>query len=400
VDSKIRIFVFGGILVIWLSSGAHNMGSASSWSWTPSLSFSERYDDNVFLVRNSRTSDFVSIVEPQLRISSSTGQLSTHIQYRAQVKRYVKTSELNTVDHFADLEWGAHLSKSSSLTILDQFSFTSDSTQISSLGVAVPRGDVYSNNSAIRLQLSRVDLLHQHGLQGFEAAGFNDSESHAFHEQMALPLSARYEFTQSYGLRYFLVEGAPDLRSHTAGVGLRYHFSPTFFIGLEGGVSHWRTSSDESFRTEPSVRLNLQKSFRQLRLSFSYLEDIQTQFQGSAEYELRRTVLRMNYSKELTPGGGVFGTATDRQSASVNLQQDISRKADLALTVSYSAIRPIDTDLSRITSYRGDAAFGYVIQPWLRAGVYYNYFKQDSDDFIQQEFRRHQGTLSLTITMP
>jgi hypothetical protein len=146
--------------------------------------------------------------------------------------------------------------------------------------------------------------------------------------------------------------------------------------------------------------VDVEKSFERLKLSFSYLEAIQTQFQGNAEYTMKRGVLRMHYSKELASGGGVFVEATDRQTATVNLQQRISQRVDLVLTAGYTTTQPIETDLGRITSYRGEAAFGYMIQPWLRAGIYYNYFKQDSDDAVQQEFRRHQGTLSLTMTMP
>jgi hypothetical protein len=386
--------------MIVLNLGTENTVTASSLRLTPSLTFSELYDDNVFLVRENRTSDYVSIVEPQLRVSSSVGEISRSIQYRAQVERYAKTSGLNTVNHFSDLDWRTRLTKSTTLTVSDHFSFTSDSTEISTLGVAVPRGDVYSNASVVGLQLSRLALLYQYGLQGFEAAELSDNQSHTFQGQIGLPLSAHYEFTQSYRLRYYVQDNQVDLRSHTVGTGLRYRLSPSFMIGLEGGVAYWRTSTDDSFRTGPMVRVDLEKSFRRLRLNFTYLEDIRTQFQGSVEYGLRRTVLRLNYSRELTAGGGVLKTATDRQTASVNLQQGISRRADLNLTAGYSTSRPIERNQDRFKSYRGAVAFSYVIRPWLRGAIRYNYFKQDSDDTAQQEFKRHQGILSLTFTMP
>jgi len=400
VRSKVNIFAFGGIFVILLGSGTQNRVSASPWSWTPSLTFSERYDDNLFLARENRNSDFVSIFTPQFRVSSPVEQRPRYIQYRAEVERYTRHSELNTVNHFSDLEWTSPLSKTAMLTLADHFGFTSDSTEISTLGVAVPRGNTYSNNSAIGLQLSWLVLSYQYGLQAFEDASLNDSQSHTFDEQWTLPLSARYSLTQSYRMRYFVQDGGADLRSHSVGTGLRFLLTPTFTVGLEGGIAYWRSSTDNSFRTSPMGRLDLEKSFRDLRLSFSLLEDIQTQFRGSVQYALRNTVLRLDYSKELTAGGGVLGTVTDRQEASINLQQAITRRTNLTVMAGYGTSQPIHREQDRFTSYRGETDFNYVIRPWLRMGVHYGYLKQDADGTTQQEFRRHQGTVSLTATLP
>ncbi len=386
--------------MILLGSGTQTMVSASPWSWTPSLTLSERYDDNLFLVRENRSSDFVSILTPQLRVSSTVEQRPRYIQYRAEIQRYAKHSELNTVNHFSDLEWTSPLSKSALLTLTDHFGFSSDSTEISTLGVAVPRGDTYSNNSVIGLQLSWLVLSYQYGLQAFESASLNDSQSHTFDEQLTLPLSARYSFTQSYRMRYFLQDGKADLRSHSMGTGLKSLITPTFTVGLEGGISYWRASTDNSFRTSPMGRLDLEKSFRNLKLSFSLLKDIQTQFRGSVEYSLRHTILRLDFSKELTAGGGVLGTATNHQEASVNLRQDITKRTNLTVMAGYGTSRPIHTEQDRFTSYRGETDFNYVIRPWLSMGIHYSYLKQDADSPAQQEFRRHQGTVSLTTTLP
>jgi hypothetical protein len=201
-------------------------------------------------------------------------------------------------------------------------------------------------------------------------------------------------------MRYFLQDGRADLRSHTAGTGLRSLISPTLTLGLEGGITYWRTSTDNSFRTSPMGRLDLEKSFRNLKLAFSFLKDIQTQFRGSAEYTLRHAILRLDYSKELTAGGGVLGTATNRQEASVNLQQNITKRTNLTVTGGYGTSRPIHTEQDQFTTYRGKIDFNYMIRPWLTMGVHYSYLKQDADNPTQQEFKRHQGTMSLTTTLP
>ncbi len=387
--------------MILLGSGTQTMVSAAPWRWTPSLTFSERYDDNLFLVRENRKSDFISIFTPQLRVSSPVGQDSQYIQYRAQVERYTKHSELNKVNHFSDLQWTSQLSKSVTLTLADHFGFTVDSTQISTLGVAVPRGNIYSNDSVIDLKISWLALSYQYGLQAFEDAALSDSQSHNFNEQLTLPLSAHNSLTQSYRMRYFIQDSGLDLRSHSVGTGFRSLLTPTFTLGLEGGIVYWRTSTDDSFRISPSGRLDLEKSFRDLKLTFSFLQEIRTQFRGSMQYTLRNTALRLDYSKDLTAGGGALRTATDRQSASLNLQQNITRRTNLTVMAGYGTSRPIHRGQDRFTSYRGETNFNYVIRPWLRMDVHYSYLKQDADGTTQQqEFRRHQGTVSLTTTLP
>lgn len=386
--------------MVLLNSGTETLVSASPWRWTSSVTLSERYDDNLLLVPENEASDFVTILAPQLRVSSSSGEVPRYIQYRAQVERYTRSGELNTVKHFAELEWTARITKAATLTLTDHFSFTPDSTEITSVGVAVPRGDAYGNDSAVGLRFSVLDLSYQYGLREFEAHQLSDSESHILEERVALPLTIRHVVTQSYRLRHFIEDGKATLRSHTVGAGLQYHFTTTFLIGAEGGIAYWRTSSDDSFRSGPMVGFNLDKSFKQLKLSFSYLKDFQSQWRGSVEYSLEKTVLRINYSKELTAGSGVLREAVNRQTASANLQQRISRRADLALTAGYTTNRPISGDQNRFKSYRGETSLSYVIRPWLKTSIQYNYFKQDSDGTAQPEFRRHQGMLSLTATMP
>lgn len=399
MEPQIKNFAWGGALIVVLLCTLQDNLHASTLRYRLSLAVSERFDDNPLLVQENRVSDYVTILEPQLRIASAKNR-DQYVQYRAQVERYARNSELNTVDHFAGLVWGIHLSKSIHLTLSDSFTFSSDSTDVTSLSVVVPRGNVYTNNSSVGLHTSSISLQYQQEFYGFEAAELNDSQSHTFLEEFAQRLSVHYELRQSFLQRQFLLEDEVNLQSHTVGIELRYYFTSTSYVGLAGGVSRWRTSTSESFNTDPMIRLDLQRSFGRLQVGFSYLEDVDTQFKGSAEYELRRTTLRMQYSRRLTPGGGVFSTPTSSQTADMSIRRSISRKMDLALTSGYGIHKSLEDSQDRFDSYRGTVVFAYLIRPWLQVGVQYEYFQQASEGLVPgEDFKRNQGMVTLTTVL-
>lgn len=383
-----------------LVPGTENLIFASPLRWTPSLTLSERYNDNIFLVSQNKTSDHVTLLVPQLDVSSLSSPHTRNIRYRSQIERYASTPELNNVKHFTNLEWNTSLTKSSTLTFTDDFSFTPDSDNISSLGIVAPRGNAYRNDSTVQFQFSGLDLSYQYGLQAFDLASLNDSQSHTLAEQVTLPLSAYYGVTQSYRFRYFIQGGDVVFRSHTVGPGLRYQFSPTFSMGAGGGVVYWRGSTDDTYRSQRMVSLDLQKTFKALKFNVLYLRDVQTEWKANVTYTLRNTVFLADYSRGLTAGGGLLGGAVNRQTAKIQLQHALGQKIGMTLSATYSTSRPSSNGQNRFSSYQADAAFAYVIRSWLRTNVQYNYFKQDSDNPGQQEITRNQVTLTLSATLP
>jgi polysaccharide export outer membrane protein len=386
---------------------------APSLRLTPSVIALERYDDNITFVRDGVEPDFTTVVVPKLVLSSSADALSGDASYRASIERYQDKTEFNKVKHFADAKWTAQFQKTATLTLEDHFSRTSDSTDIPSVGVAVPRGNVYGNDLSIGLQFQGFGLSSQHGIQDFEDNQLLDSLSHNIEERLVLPLPplTQLKMTQSYHLRYYQQDSQTALqtifRSHSAGIGLRHYFSPTFFVGLEGGVAHWRALNDESFRSEAMIRfeienqINFEKPSSQLKLSLSYLEDIRTQWLAAVDYRLNSTRCRIDFSRELILGSGLLVHTVARRGAGVQLAQAIGEKADLTLKGTYAAYQSINGDNPRFKTYHGEVGFNYAIVPWLKAQVGYNFFTQDSWKFGGlHEFARNQATLSLTGTIP
>lgn len=381
--------------------GTQDQIFALPYRWTPSLVVWELYDDNIYLVRKDQTSDFVTIIAPQFRISSTEGKVKQEFQYKAQYEWYSRAEELNTLKHFADLDWTARIKESGSLMLKDRFSFTPDSTEISSVGAVVPRGRAYGNDSSVGLHISRIDLSYQYAMRLFDDADLIDTQTHTFEERVALPLlSPREELTQSYRFRYFIEDSSTSLTSHTVGAGLLYHFSPTFRMGAEGGLVYWEASGDNSFQSKPTFGFNLGKDFKQLKLRFSFLKDIQTELQGEAEYTTKRTVFRMNYSKELTIGSGAIRGSVNQQTASASLQHTMGRRTAFSFEATYTTQKIPSGNLNRLVIYRGDARLTYALRSWLSVAIRDLYIRQDAVNPLVQEFARNQLYLGLTASMP
>jgi hypothetical protein len=408
VGSKTAVFSFGGILAILFISGTQDQTFAQPFRWASSVGVGQRYDDNIYLVRKDQTSDFVTLITPRFGISSTEGKANQDFQYRAQIERYESAEELNTVKHFGILNWTSRIKESGSLVLTDRFSFTPDSTDISSVGAVIPRGKAYGNESTVSIKIPWTNLSYQYDLRSYEAAELIDAQTHILEERLAVPLfSARQELTQIYRFRYFLQDGTAGLdsqnetwSSHNAGAGLQYYFSPTLLMGAEGGVVYWQNSGDSSSEFKPTFSFNLRKDFKHLKLSFSWMGDIEAQVRGNARYEMKRTVFTIDYSKYFTLYGGTTEGVVDRQVATIDLQHTMGRRTSFTLGTTFGTEKPIGASENQIVTLRESASLAYTFRPWLSGGIHYNYFRQDSNDPFAREFTRNQLYMVLTSSMP
>ena len=400
---KVTFFVLGGVAIVMILVLGSSAFSAPL-RWGSSVSVTQEYDDNVFLSRADRTSDFITRLAPQFRVSSDADKMQWLIRYAPLSDWHVRRKELNTIKHFLDLGWSVPVTQGGVLSLSDHFGFTPDSTEISSVGVAVPRGDLYSNTAALQFQSSRLSLSYSNGFQAFKSAQLRDGLSHTVHEQAALPLSNRYQLTQSYRMRYFLLDGEDNFRSHALGAGLKFQASRTFSMGAEAGGSYWRASTDDSFRTSGMYQVDLDQKFKDFSLGLSYLKDIRTQLRAKAGYRLRKGSVGASFSRDLAAGGGALGNTVDRQSADLRWTQSVGRRANLFLAAGYSTHKSISGAQSAFKAYRGSAGLTGTIRPWLNASMRYQYFKQlvsgGQVSPAAEEFTRNQGIFSLTAVMP
>jgi len=383
-----------------------------SFQLIPSLAALKKYDDNPTFVKDSKEPDIVTALEPGLQFAVSSSVLTGNLNYRALLDYYEQEPDLNTAKHFADLDWTVHLSEIMSLTMEDHFSYTLDSTEYHSVGVAVPRGEgLYANELDVGFNLSEFDLSYYQGDQHYDSLPFLDSVARRLEEHFAFPLLPQLKATQSYRLRLYrqwdLTKYRRVFESHTAGIGLRYYLSSTFFAGLEGGIAHWESLTDDAFRSEGMVRFDVQnqielgKSLGHLDLKLSYLEDVESQLLAALDFRFLGTTLGVNLSRELILGGGLLVGAVTRQGAGIQWVQAIGEKNEISLGAAYAEFESINGNIPQFKTYLGEVGISSSMAPWLKGQIGYTFFIQDSSGFSGlHEFVRNQGTVSLTALVP
>ncbi len=73
--------------------------AASEYTVEPSLSLSEEYNDNLFLTRSDRISDFISYVSPGIDLSAKSINSELRLSYSPTFSFYGSHNELNDTAH-------------------------------------------------------------------------------------------------------------------------------------------------------------------------------------------------------------------------------------------------------------------------------------------------------------
>lgn len=89
--------------------------------FTPSISVSETYDDNVFLSERNERSDYITAVTPSLTLNVLTDKTKLGMNYRPTFVWYSDFSENNTTRHQGTVSWDQQLTQYLSLNLTDTY---------------------------------------------------------------------------------------------------------------------------------------------------------------------------------------------------------------------------------------------------------------------------------------
>lgn len=94
---------------------------------TPSLSLSERYDDNIFQTSFDQQDDFVTVVSPGVRLQYvPLADMTLDVDYRADIELFADHSEQNQVAHRGSLQFVSQLTRLLSLSLRDSLVITEE----------------------------------------------------------------------------------------------------------------------------------------------------------------------------------------------------------------------------------------------------------------------------------
>ena len=96
-------------------------GSTWAQRQIPAISVNETYDDNIYLTRTDKTSDFITAVTPSLALNILSQHTKLGVSYAPSFVWYADYSENNTTRHLANAKWDQQLSQYLSFNLTDSY---------------------------------------------------------------------------------------------------------------------------------------------------------------------------------------------------------------------------------------------------------------------------------------
>jgi hypothetical protein len=284
------------IMALLLFSASESFGQILNL--TPSLSLSERYDDNIFQTSTDKETDFVTIVTPgiQLRYQPASDTL-LELDYRTDFEFFAQNTEQNQIGQRGTLRFSSPITPFLSLTMSDSLIITEEPgdrfveidevTGLRSISQE-NRGQTVRNRAVATLQAllsarSTLSLLFDSLIEDVENVSEVDEYRYTLGAELGYSTNVRrgslvrlfYDATfHNFSANAPLLPGQseqPNFQVHTFNVGYLHPFSPTL-VG-DASVGYAMTTSDaaaEDDHTAFVANLGLTKTLREGNISFRY----------------------------------------------------------------------------------------------------------------------------------
>ncbi len=341
----------------------------------PSVTFSERYDTNVFRVPEARLPgrrlwDFTTSVTPEVQILNKFHQADTTIKAQVSGNHFVNNPELNFVSTnvrlYSNLDgWVQQYVRGASLQISDSFRFT-------------PEPPAFLTGTQPEPTAQRSDLL----VRGIQAARAN-TYTNAASARGSLPVTRRLSLRGDYSFSLFRVGSTLadpggslaffSTNLHDWSVGSAYRLTRADHVSLnyrttEMSLSGAGLSAGFTARGVAAEYARLARDWTAtLTGGATHLEEgDRVYFTGSvavtAEYDAS-THLRAAVSREIAPaffGTGIStGGALVSTSGGVSVDRKLSKLLIFTGSANYAVNQTAPVDLRTYTSYRVSLLFTY-----------------------------------------
>lgn len=245
--------------------------------FTPRLTVTEQYTNNVFFTARDRREDYVTRIAPGLGYvrSGNHGQLVA--DYAVESRVYANNTNQNRAlsRQNGELFGWMDLTSRTSVTVFDRFESFQDPTEQQVPGILGTFGRTSINIGVLMLRhrlTPSVDLLANYGnfLWSVDAPGAINSMTHEGEFGVRVRESRWGRSTAKYRLRFFDFERGRDFQSHTVMVGHELDLSET--LVLSGTVGVVRVAPDSS--TDVMAQASIKKSLGDALFELTYARDV------------------------------------------------------------------------------------------------------------------------------
>ncbi len=343
--------------------------------FSPRLTLTEQYTDNVFFTAQNRGTDYITKIAPGISYMTSGrhGQLTA--DYAIESRMYVNNTNQNRAVSRQNGELLAllNLTSRTTLTLFERFESFQDPTEQQVPGILGTFGRTSINMGALMIKhrlTPAVDLLVNYGnfLWSVDAPGAINSMTHEGELGARVRESHWGRTTVKYRFRFFDFQQGRDLQSHSAMVGHEMDLSETLAVsGTLGAVRVAPTPSTLNLMAQASIK----KSIGEALYELSYMRDV------------------------FPPSGGISQPLVGdfvRASAKIRIANGFLLDAGLVWVLTSTS-----SDDLKVNTLKWNAGISYAPTSWLVARVGYDMFDQ-REDLFGTSTSRAANKISLRLT--
>ena len=115
------LWSLGRVLVLFAVAVLFAATSWAEWHFLPALELEESYDSNINLDPDHETSDFITRLNPELRLEEVSATRTFAASYTMSLNNFRRHSENNYIGHTGELSWDQRLSRNLSWHIMNTY---------------------------------------------------------------------------------------------------------------------------------------------------------------------------------------------------------------------------------------------------------------------------------------
>lgn len=353
VGSRRLLLLFLAMLLV----GKAGLALAESLTLTPSLTLSEEYDDNVLLSPTDRQSDFVTTVNPGLRLTLKESPWTVTAAASLRAVYYGERSELNSSTdnrqgHFAiEFRPTPRLTASLSDTVVRSLDpgEVDPETGIITGRFASTRNSLRPAVSYQLNPLTRIHLQYAFTILRSDSTLVQESDTHEAGLSVERELTPRTSGTLRYDFGHFQTEDGPGRDAHLPAIGLVHSLSPTTQVAADAGPLV-REKPDGKTEITLGGRVRYNQDFSRGRLSLSYDRSARV--------------------------AGVRGEAAAAQTLRLNVNYRVGPAVTVALESGVTATREPEVAVDFLV-YSAAIRVDYQLLRWLSVNAGYRHQSQD-----------------------
>ena len=218
----IKIFYIAAILCLFAS-----FAFGYQINFTPRISTSEEYTDNVFLSDTNKEHDYITTISPGFTIEALGKNSGATVSYDPSYSFYDRYSENDSWRHNAQFSGWADISKNNRLDVRNQFVQTED---------PLSEADIVS--SRVKDPYAQIDNTIRRDRNTYYTNSSTARFTHSFGESDSIYLEHNYSILENDD------ETIEDNAMHNPSMGLTYWFMPQW--GFDANVSYTKGEYDTS----------------------------------------------------------------------------------------------------------------------------------------------------------